>query len=80
MTTSNRIVVLAAALLAATVAVAARPASEGTSHGFDAKAAAAYLDARAEAWSVWPNAQRDRGTFCISCHTTLPYALARPEL
>lgn len=80
MTTSNRIVVLASALLTATVAVAARPAPEGTSRGFNATAAAAYLDARAEAWSVWPNAQRDRGTFCISCHTTLPYALARPEL
>lgn len=47
---------------------------------FDAKAAAAYLDRRAEWWSTWPNAARDRGTFCISCHTTLPYALARPLL
>jgi squalene-hopene/tetraprenyl-beta-curcumene cyclase len=45
-----------------------------------AKAAAAYLDARAEWWASWPNAARDRGTFCISCHTTLPYALARPAL
>ncbi len=43
---------------------------------FDAKAAAAYLDARAESWTTWSNAQRDRGTFCISCHTTLPYALS----
>jgi squalene-hopene/tetraprenyl-beta-curcumene cyclase len=77
----NRTVALASVLLAATVAIAAHaPAPDGTSRGFDAKAAAAYLDARAEAWSVWPNAQRDRGTFCISCHTTLPYALARPEL
>jgi squalene-hopene/tetraprenyl-beta-curcumene cyclase len=80
MTTLNRIVVLAGLLLAAVVAVAAHAAPEGTSREFDAKAAAAYLDARADAWSVWPNAQRDRGTFCISCHTTLPYALARPEL
>ena len=73
-------VVLASGLLAATAGVGARPAPDGISRGFDAKAAAAYLDARATAWSVWPNAQRDRGTFCISCHTTLPYALARPEL
>ena len=81
MTTLNRTVALAALLLAATVAIAAhRSASQGASLGFDAKAAAGYLDARAEAWSVWPNAQRDRGTFCISCHTTLPYALARPAL
>src|SRR5262245_11102495 len=81
MTTLNRMVALAGLLLAATVAIAAEtPAAEGTSRGFDAQAAARYLDARADAWSAWPNAQRDRGTFCISCHTTLPYALARPEL
>ena len=81
MTTSNRTVAFAGVFLAAIVAIAAHPpAAEGPPDGFDAKAAAGYLDARAEAWSTWPNAQRDRGTFCISCHTTLPYALARPEL
>ena len=47
---------------------------------WNARAAASYLDARAEWWATWPNAKRDRGTFCISCHTTLPYALARPAL
>jgi len=31
-------------------------------------------------WSRWPNAQRDHETFCVSCHTALPYALARPSL
>ena len=44
------------------------------------KAAAAYLDQRATWWTTWPNAQRDHGTFCVSCHTALPYALARPAL
>src|SRR5436309_2488630 len=44
------------------------------------KAAAASLDQRATWWTTWPNAQRDHGTFCISCHTALPYALARPAL
>src|SRR5260370_12592656 len=29
---------------------------------------------------TWEQAARDRGTFCISGHTTLPYALARPAL
>ncbi len=29
---------------------------------------------------AWPPAARDRGTVCISCHTALPYALARPAL
>ena len=48
--------------------------------GWDPKAAAAYLDGRATWWTTWPNAARDRGTYCMSCHTTLPYALARPEL
>src|SRR3954447_9515130 len=44
------------------------------------RAAAAYLDQRATWWTTWPNAQRDHGTFCVSCHTALPYALARPAL
>jgi len=81
MSTLTRIVGLAGVCLVAAVGLAAQtPAARDTSRGFDAKAAARYLDARADAWAVWPNAQRDRGTFCISCHTTLPYALARPAL
>jgi len=28
----------------------------------------------------WKEAARDHGTFCVSCHTTLPYVLARPAL
>lgn len=46
---------------------------------WDARAAAAYLDQRQTWWSNWPNADRE-GASCISCHTTLPYALARPVL
>ena len=48
--------------------------------GWNPKAAAEYLDGRATWWTTWPNAVRDKGTYCMSCHTTLPYALARPEL
>jgi len=44
------------------------------------KAAAQYLDYRAGWWMGWNGASRDHGTFCISCHTALPYALARPAL
>jgi len=44
------------------------------------KAAALYLDDRASWWMGWNGAARDHGTFCISCHTALPYALARPAL
>jgi len=28
----------------------------------------------------WPRAKRDQGTFCVSCHTAVPYALSRPAL
>ena len=44
------------------------------------KAAAAYLDQRSSWWMSWPKSARDHGTFCISCHTALPYALARAAL
>jgi squalene-hopene/tetraprenyl-beta-curcumene cyclase len=44
------------------------------------KAAAAYLDQRQDWWMTWPTAARDHGTYCVSCHTALPYALARPAL
>jgi len=47
---------------------------------WNASAAAAALDERQTWWAAWPSAQRDRGTFCVSCHTALPYALARPGL
>ncbi len=29
---------------------------------------------------TWPNAARDHDTFCVSCHTAVPYALSRPLL
>ena len=81
MSAIHRTGTLAAALLVAIVAAGVtHAASEPDARPFNARAAAAYLDARAESWSTWSNAQRDRGTFCMSCHTTLPYALARPEL
>jgi len=47
---------------------------------WDPKSAANYLDSRAQWWSTWPNASRDHQTFCISCHTALPYAAARASL
>ncbi len=43
-------------------------------------AAAAYLDHREGWWSEWRGSARDHGTFCVSCHTSLPYALARSRL
>src|SRR5438477_11112627 len=47
---------------------------------WNARSAAAYLDGRMEWWLHWPNAARDHETSCVSCHTALPYALARPAL
>lgn len=44
------------------------------------KAAAEYLDQREVTWMGWPGAARDHETFCISCHTVMPYVLARPTL
>src|SRR2546430_7896161 len=59
---------------------ATRPRAEADPSTWSPRAAAAYLDQRATWWTTWPNAQRDHGTFCVSCHTALPYALARPAL
>jgi squalene-hopene/tetraprenyl-beta-curcumene cyclase len=42
--------------------------------------AAAYLDARIGWWMNWSTSQRDHDTFCVSCHTAVPYAIARPAL
>jgi squalene-hopene/tetraprenyl-beta-curcumene cyclase len=50
------------------------------SASWDVKGAAAYLDARQNWWSHWPSAARDHDTACVSCHSALPYALARPTL
>ncbi len=47
---------------------------------WDARAAATYLDARQTWWSSWQTAARDHQTACVSCHTALPFALARPAL
>jgi len=52
----------------------------GTGGTWDQKAAAAYLDQRLGWWMEWPRAQRDHQTFCVSCHTAVPYALSRPSL
>ena len=75
-------------LLLAAVAVAPKwrvqagesDASIASSKQWDEDAAARYLDAREVWWQHWPKSQRDHQTVCVSCHTVLPYALARPLL
>jgi squalene-hopene/tetraprenyl-beta-curcumene cyclase len=54
------------------------PAASGAPWG--SKAAATYLDERIAWWMSWPSAARDHDTFCVSCHTAVPYAIARPSL
>ena len=78
----NKTIIFAAAGLCLVAGFSAsRPRAEADpSVSWNRKAAAAYLDGRAAWWSTWPNAQRDHETFCVSCHTALPYALARPAL
>jgi squalene-hopene/tetraprenyl-beta-curcumene cyclase len=51
-----------------------------SANSWDPTAAAAYLDQRASWWMEWPKAARDHETFCISCHTAVPYVLSRPAL
>src|SRR5207302_8532907 len=63
----------------ATLVVAARSSAD-SSPAWSPRAAAAYLDARMDWWLQWTGAQRDHDTACVSCHTAVPYALARPAL
>ncbi|MGB6264810.1 MAG: hypothetical protein WBF56_03630 [Candidatus Acidiferrales bacterium] len=56
------------------------PLEDPTLTSWNQKAAAAYLDRREDVWMQWPGASRDHGTFCVSCHTVVPYILARPGL
>ena len=76
-TRSLTALLLLAALCAAPALAADKPAAPA---GWDRQAAARYLDARETWWQGWDRAQKDHGTFCISCHTQAPYALARPVL
>lgn len=55
-------------------------ASAPQASAWNKSAAAKYLDDRQAWWQDWPHAQKDHGTVCVSCHTQVPYALARPLL
>jgi squalene-hopene/tetraprenyl-beta-curcumene cyclase len=47
---------------------------------WNSSAAESYLNQRQSWWIKWPDATRDQGTFCISCHTNVTYMTAMPEL
>lgn len=78
----TRPIAAAALLLTAsfTALVAARPPAVHSASTWNQQSAAHYLDTRETWWQAWPRAQKDHGTVCISCHTVVPYAMARPAL
>jgi squalene-hopene/tetraprenyl-beta-curcumene cyclase len=60
-----------------------RPALADDAPGWSMDKAAAYLDEREKTWFAFSSADRGEGatkTSCVSCHTVLPCALARPVL
>jgi len=71
-----------ALLFVTTLATGALLARENIADPWDAAGAAKYLDARMDVW--WANAKilktGDAEQRCISCHTAVPYVLARPRL
>ena len=79
---SVRIPVAFAAALAVLASSLTLGAKAPATPGFDAAAAARYLDRRMDVW--WQKAKplKSAGgeTKCLSCHTAIPYALARPVL
>jgi squalene-hopene/tetraprenyl-beta-curcumene cyclase len=44
---------------------------------WDPLKAVEYLDARISTWASWSGASRGNATTCVSCHTGVPYAMAR---
>lgn len=70
-------------LLATLFAVTSFHAVLADDPGWNREAAAKILDARAQAWFDFAEADLGTGetkTTCVSCHTLVPYALARPAL
>lgn len=80
MKASMRGVAAVAMCLVSGAAVSCSHPAPKVSNSWDPKAAAAYLDYREGWWMGWQGAARDHGTYCVSCHTALTYALARPAL
>jgi squalene-hopene/tetraprenyl-beta-curcumene cyclase len=64
------------------ILTAARPGepAQRAQPAWNPKAVAKYLHERADGWLSWSGAARGQGTACLSCHTTLPIAMALPAL
>src|ERR1700723_3101986 len=77
----NRLALSCAVGALALIAIAANAADKPpVTSGWDRQAAERYLDSREVWWQSWDRTQKDHGTYCISCHTQMPYGLARPIL
>jgi squalene-hopene/tetraprenyl-beta-curcumene cyclase len=76
---TRRVSVLAIWLAVSALAGCSDPQINEVS-SWDPRAGAAYLDQRQGWWAQWPGAARDHGTYCVACHTSVAYALARPTL
>src|SRR6266487_4647477 len=82
LTTRLVITVVLAVLLLGFITRRASPRDDRAASGWDREGAARYLDERMQVW--FANGKKLRTgqaeTVCVSCHTTLPYVLARPAL
>jgi len=78
----NCLLILLVVTAGAAVAQAEAPAPTEGQKDWDRQAAAEYLDARINLWFERASELRtgDGKTTCISCHTVVPYMLARPVL
>ena len=74
------LILLTSAALAAAADLALSSTPAASPDTWSPTAAAKYLDTRQGWWQKWPVSQRDHQTACVSCHTAVPFALARPAL
>lgn len=75
-----RIVSVAAVCAFAVVALSSRAIPNPPAQTWNPASAAHYLDQRESWWQSWPKSARDHETFCVSCHTAMPYAISRSAL
>ena len=75
-------IVLSSLVTGLTVRAAGPQDRAASRDGWNREAAARYLDERMEGWFGAATKLRtgDAQTGCVSCHTSIPYALARPRL
>ena len=68
------------AVLAAFLSLGIAGEAAAQTAAWNSQATGAYLENRIQWWMDWPQAARDHGTFCVSCHTAAPYAVARTAM